>query len=62
MDGETFLIKARRCKRCGGLLTGKDAIRNGYGAYCLRKHKEEQADREMAKLQYSLFREEQDEE
>lgn len=58
MDGDVFEIKARRCKRCGGILTSRQGIRDGYGPCCLRKLREEQQEREMLKIQYTLFAEE----
>ena len=27
----TFMIQACRCRRCGGLLTSKEGVRNGIG-------------------------------
>lgn len=54
-EGEVFTIQARRCKRCGGLLTSEKAILDGYGSRCLRKMKQEERDREIAKNQYTLF-------
>lgn len=30
---EVFTIPARRCKRCGGLLTSAQAIKDGYGSW-----------------------------
>ena len=30
-----FTIPARRCKRCGGLLTSAQGLRDGYGPCCL---------------------------
>ena len=33
-DDEVFQIPARRCKRCGGLLTSQQAIADGYGHTC----------------------------
>ena len=41
MDDEVFTIQVRRCKRCGRLLTSKEAVERGYGCQCLRKEKEE---------------------
>ena len=32
MDGEIFTIRARRCKRCGRLLTSAEAVEKGYAA------------------------------
>ena len=55
-ENEVFTIPARRCKRCGGLLTSSQGIRDGYGPCCLRKVRREQADREEeAQNQYSFF-------
>lgn len=34
-----FTIQARRCKRCGGLLTSKQAVKDGYGHVCKQKIK-----------------------
>lgn len=44
---EVFTIPARRCKRCGGLLTSSQGLRDGYGPCCLRKMRQEEADRKM---------------
>ena len=54
-DQGIFTIKARRCKRCGGILTSKQGIRDGYGPCCLKKIQQEEREREEAKNQYSLF-------
>lgn len=59
-EHEIFTIPARRCKRCGGLLTSAQALRDGYGHCCLRKIKQEAREREEAKNQYSLFPSEDD--
>ena len=40
-DNEIFTVKARRCKRCGGLLTSKKAVEDGYGHVCKMKTFEE---------------------
>ena len=55
MDSEIFTIPARRCKRCGGLLTSEQAMKDGYGACCLRKLKQEERAKEALKNQISLF-------
>ena len=34
---EIFTVKARRCRRCGGLLTSKQAVEDGYGHVCKMK-------------------------
>lgn len=39
--GEIFRIEACHCKRCGGLLTSKEAIKNGMGRTCMMKAKAE---------------------
>lgn len=54
---EVFQIKARRCRRCGGILTSRSGLRDGYGPCCLRKMQIEEADRRMMKDQVSLFQE-----
>ena len=52
---DIFQIPARRCKRCGGLLTSQQAIADGYGHTCKMKNRREELEREEAKNQYSLF-------
>lgn len=54
-EKEIFTVPARRCKRCGGLLTSAQGIRDGYGPCCLRKMRQEEADRKMLENQCSLF-------
>lgn len=34
--GKTFFKKVARCKRCGGILTGEESIRKGYGPSCYK--------------------------
>ncbi len=36
-DGDVFMVRARRCKRCGGLLTSAQAVADGYGHVCKMK-------------------------
>lgn len=55
MTADIFDIPARRCKRCGGILTSEQGLRDGYGSCCLKKMKEEEADERMRKIQISLF-------
>ena len=50
-----FQISARRCKRCGGILTSVQGIRDGYGSCCLKKVQQEARAKEEAKNQCSLF-------
>lgn len=52
---DIFQVPARRCKRCGGILTSEQGLRDGYGACCLKKMKEDEADARMRKIQISLF-------
>ena len=54
-DGEIFMVRARRCKRCGGLLTSAQAVADGYGHVCKMKELQKQRAREELKNQYSLF-------
>ena len=57
-NDEVFTIAARRCRRCGGLLTSAQGIKDGYGACCLRKMKQEANARRELEDQCSLFGEE----
>lgn len=58
MSQDVFTIKARRCLRCGGILTSSFGIREGYGHVCKAKAKQEAQARAMDKNQISLFRDE----
>jgi hypothetical protein len=51
---EAFLVKARRCKRCGGLLTSAEAVRDGYGHVCKMKTLAEQRERDPIPGQMDL--------
>lgn len=53
--GDVFMVRARRCKRCGGLLTSAQAVADGYGHVCKMKELQKQQDQEELKNQYSLF-------
>ena len=52
---DIFQVPARRCKRCGGILTSEQGLRDGYGACCLKRMKEDEADAKIRKIQISLF-------
>lgn len=52
---DIFRVPARRCKRCGGILTSEQGLRDGYGACCLKRMKEDEADAKMRRIQISLF-------
>lgn len=54
-EEEIFVIKARRCKRCGGLLTSVQGVKDGYGHTCKKKAEEEKQQKEFDKMQISLF-------
>lgn len=54
-DNEVFTIPARRCKRCGRLLTSKEAVERGYGCQCLRKEREEARAKEPIPGQLNLL-------
>ena len=53
--GEVFQIAARRCRRCGGILTSAQGLRDGYGPCCLRKAREEEAQRREEEKLVNLF-------
>ena len=52
---EVFQIAARRCRRCGGILTSAQGLRDGYGPCCLRKAREEEAQRREEEKLVNLF-------
>lgn len=57
---EIFSIPARRCKRCGGILTSQQSLQSGYGPGCLRKMQQEQKEKEEQDRLVTLFDLEQD--
>ena len=52
---EVFMIPACRCKRCGGLLTSAQGLRDGYGSCCLKKMRQEMKAKEEAQVQVSFL-------
>lgn len=52
---EVFQIAARRCKRCGGILTSEQGLRDGYGPCCLRKVQEEERRKQEEARLITLF-------
>ncbi len=54
-NGEIFIIQARRCKRCGGLLTSAEALKDGYGHVCRMKTREEELQKAPDPNQINLF-------
>lgn len=55
MNDEIFTIRARRCKRCGRLLTSAEAVAKGYGCQCAAKAKAEERERMPLPGQMSLM-------
>lgn len=51
-NSEVFLVEARRCKRCGGLLFSEYGLNHGMGHICRQKDIEE---REAEKRQMNIF-------
>lgn len=63
MSDGVFMIKARKCKLCGRILTSKKAVEDGYGETCkcraLKIEKEEEPlDGQMNVFDYLDFSEE----
>lgn len=54
-NDEIFTIKARRCKRCGGLLTSQQAVEDGYGHVCKMKTRAEAEAKKSLDGQMSLM-------
>lgn len=54
-NDEVFTIKARRCKRCGGLLTSTFGVREGYGHVCKKKAKEDEEKNKLPENQMTFF-------
>lgn len=61
-DDDIFMVKARRCKRCGGLLTSAKAVADGYGHTCKMKELGEWEAKQPLPGQMSLLAEEDTEE
>ena len=55
MGDEIFTIQARRCKRCGRLLTSVKAVEEGYGESCRCKITKEEAERKPLTGQMDIF-------
>lgn len=55
MGDEIFTIKARKCKRCGRLLTSPHAVELGYGCQCASKARKEELEREPMPGQMSIL-------
>ncbi len=46
MTSEIFTVRARKCLRCGRLLTSKEAVENGYGCRCAELARKEKKEKE----------------
>lgn len=55
MSGEIFTIRARRCKRCGRLLTSAEALKRGYGCQCAARARREEAEDQPIPGQMNIF-------
>lgn len=55
MDDEIFTIRARRCKRCGRLLTSAEAVEKGMGCQCAAKAKAEEITQQPLPGQMTVF-------
>ena len=55
MKDGIFYIQARRCLRCGRLLTSKEAVERGYGCQCAAQAKKAEEAAEPIPGQISLF-------
>ena len=53
--GDVFMVRARRCKRCGGLLTSAQAVADGYGHVCKMKELQKQQAREEQAAAYEAL-------
>lgn len=42
MENDIFIVKARKCKRCGRLLTSEKAVKEGMGDTCRCKATKEE--------------------
>ena len=61
-QSDVFMVRARRCKRCGGLLTSAQAVRDGYGHTCKMKELGEREAKRPLPGQIFLFTEDADSE
>lgn len=52
---DIFNIPARRCGRCGGILTSEQGLRDGYGPCCLKKMRQEEKERQEREKLVSFF-------
>lgn len=55
MDDGVFMVRARRCLRCGRLLTSGEAIEKGYGCQCALKARKEEDDMKQIDGQINLM-------
>lgn len=50
-----FTIRARRCKRCGRILTSAEAVERGYGCRCAANARAEEEAREPIPGQINIM-------
>lgn len=55
MQDGIFYIQARRCLRCGRLLTSKEAVERGYGCQCAAKARKAAAELKTIPGQMDIF-------
>lgn len=54
-EREIFTIRAMHCRRCGGLLTSKDALKDGLGYTCKMKLRKENEQNKPLDGQINFF-------
>lgn len=54
MEDGIIMIQARHCKRCGRLLTSKEAVERGYGCQCAEKARKEEMEKQPIHGQRSI--------
>lgn len=55
MDDGIFTIQVRKCKRCGRLLTSKEAVERGYGCQCAKNARKEEEAQKPIPGQRNIF-------
>lgn len=53
--GGLFMIRARKCQRCGGILFSEYGLKRGYGYHCFCKQQEEDAARQQMEQDQITF-------
>lgn len=55
MKDGIFTIQVRKCKRCGRLLTSKEAVKRGYGCQCAKNARKEEEMQNPIPGQQNIF-------